>query len=110
MRREGQALRRTVDKMLQEVNGCGPRSLWIRSGIGLRGREIDSRNEVPVSICCLDQRTDPIDPPGGERASLLVRMNRYGLLRRWRWRGLVELAGHAGVEFALPPSLQISIT
>src|SRR5579859_7323564 len=86
-----------VDNVFEEVNRCGPRSLWIRSGIGLRGRKVDSRYEVPVPSRCLDQRTNPIDSPGGERAPLLVRVYRCYLLRRWRWRRFVELTGHAGV-------------
>src|SRR5579859_5374825 len=86
-----------VDNVLQEVHRCSPRSLQIRSGIGLRGRKVDSRYEVPVPSRCLDQRTDPIDPPGGEWAPLPVRVYRCCLLRRWRWRRFVELIGHAGV-------------
>src|SRR5579859_6550743 len=86
-----------VDNVLQEVHRCGPRSLWIRSGIGLRGRKVNSRYEVPVPSRCLDQRTDPIDPPGGEWAPLLVRVYRNSVLCRWRWRGLVELTRDTGV-------------
>src|SRR5579859_4436277 len=96
-----------VDNVFEEVNRCGPRSLWIRSGIGLRGRKVDSRYEVPVPSRCLDQRTDPIDPPGGERAPLLVRVYRRDVLCRRCWRGLVELARDAGVEFfaSIPPDV-----